>query len=81
MATLKSQRLTWAGHKWTAQGQLIRSSTKLKPNKSRSRGRPREDLVREDQKLQEAINGENMTTGETRTKIAEAAMGLKYGIE
>lgn len=35
LATLKNQRLKWAGHVWRAEDQLIRTVTKWKPNKSR----------------------------------------------
>uniref|UniRef100_A0A2S2NC82 Uncharacterized transposon-derived protein F52C9.6 n=1 Tax=Schizaphis graminum TaxID=13262 RepID=A0A2S2NC82_SCHGA len=42
VATLKSQRISWAGHVWRAKDQLLWTITKWKPNKSRPRGRPRQ---------------------------------------
>jgi len=62
-ATLKSQRIRWAGHIWRAEGQLILTITKRKPNKSRPRRRPRqrwEDRVKEDLRLLGVMNGEEL---------------------
>lgn len=53
-ATLKSQIIRWAGHVWRAESPLILLITKWKPNKSRLRGRPRqqfEGLVKEDLRM------------------------------
>jgi len=80
VATLKSQRLKWAGHVWRAEGQLIRTVAKWKPIKSRPRGRSRprwEDRVKKDFRLLGMPNGEELATHrETWRKIVEAAMGL-----
>jgi len=83
-ATLKSQRLRWAGHVWRADDQLIFIITKRKPNKSRPRGRPRkqwEDRVKEDLKKLGVLNGEELAEHrEARREIVEAAMDLN-GLE
>lgn len=84
VATLKSQRIRWAGHVWRAKDQLLWTITKWKPNKSRPRGKPRqqwEDRVKEDIKMLGVMNGgELVEYRETWREIVEAAIG-PYGLE
>jgi len=80
VSILKSQRIRWAGHVWRAEGQLVLTITKWKPNKSRPRGRPRqrwEDRVNEDLRMLGLRNGEELAAHrEAWREVAEAAMGL-----
>jgi len=39
---LKSRRISWAGHVWRAEGQIVHNITLWKPDKKRPRGRPRQ---------------------------------------
>jgi len=84
VATLKSQRIRWAGNVWRAEGQLISSITKWKHIKSRPRGRPRqrwEDQVKEDLRMLGVLNGGELVAHRKAWKeIVEAAMGLN-GLE
>lgn len=80
VATLKNQRLKWARHVWMTESQIIRNVTKLKPNKSRPRGKLRqrwENRVKDDVKLLGVLNVKGLATHtETWKKIMEATMGL-----
>ena len=84
VATLKSQRIRWAGHVWRAKDQLLWTITKWKPNKSQPRGRPRqrwEDQVKEGIRMLGVMNGEELAEHrETWREIVDAEMGLN-GLE
>lgn len=68
-AALKSQRIRWVRHVWRAEDSLILASTKWKPNKSRSRGRPRqrwdEDRVKKYLRMLGGMNGEELAQRNT----------------
>ncbi|KAF0753968.1 putative transposon-derived protein F52C9.6 [Aphis craccivora] len=60
---LKSRRISWAGHVWRAEGQIVHNITLWKPDKKRPRGRPRQrwsDRVKDDLKLMGIREGERL---------------------
>jgi hypothetical protein len=63
VATLKSKRISWAGHIWRAQDQITGEATKWIPNGKRPLGRPRQrwvDRVKSDLQMLGVINGEEL---------------------
>jgi hypothetical protein len=59
---LKRRRISWAGHVWKADGQIVHNIT-WKPDKKRLRGRPRQlwsDRVRDDLKFMGIREGERL---------------------
>lgn len=84
VAILKSQGISWAGHVWKAEDQLIRTIAEWKPKKSRPRGRPVqrwEDRVEDDLRMLGVTDEEETAEDRNvRTEITEAAMDLN-GLE
>ncbi|KAE9522623.1 hypothetical protein AGLY_016986 [Aphis glycines] len=80
VGSLKSTRISWAGHVWRSEG-MIGSITNWKPDTKRPRGRPRQrwvDRVKEDLKLLNVRNAEECANDREEWKqYVVAAMGLK----
>ncbi|KAE9541315.1 hypothetical protein AGLY_004560 [Aphis glycines] len=60
---LKSRRISWAGHVWRAECQIVHNITLWKPDNKRPRGRLRQrwsDRVRDDLKLMGIREGERL---------------------
>jgi len=80
VGSLKSTRISWAGHVWWSEG-MIGSITKWKSDTKRPGGRPRQrcvDRVKEDLKLLNVRNAEVYANDrEEWNQYVVAAMGLK----
>ncbi|VVC38474.1 Hypothetical protein CINCED_3A007728 [Cinara cedri] len=80
-ATMKSKRISWAGHIWRGQEQTIGQVIYWKPKSKRPLGRPRQrwvDRVHKDLDMLGILNGEELATDSDRWReVVVAAKDLK----
>ncbi|KAF0715501.1 Reverse transcriptase domain-containing protein, partial [Aphis craccivora] len=69
VATMKSKRISWAGHVWRGREQTIGQVTHWKPKSKTLLGRPRQrwlDRVNKDLEMLGTLNGEGIATNRDR---------------
>lgn len=80
IATMKSKRISWAGHVWRGQEQTIGQVTRWKPKSKRPLGRSRQrwlDRVNKDLEMLGILNGEEIATNRYRWReVVVAAKDL-----